>query len=276
MRVVTQENRGLAGARNTGIRESTGRYLAFLDADDRWAPTKLAEHVALLESSPDIGVTFSVSEFIDDSGKSLGLFQRPKNEPFTAEHVFCRNPVGNGSAPVIRREALEDVAFHDAALGRKCWFDESFRQSEDIECWTRIAVAGRWRFALVNAPLTFYRVSDGGLSANLEKQFATWRRFREKVKVYAPDLDARAGDFAEACQLRYLARRAVRSEDGATALRLAFGAVRLAPSILVREPSRTLATLGAAIARRVLPNSLFGAIERLAISAIGARAGARP
>ena len=267
VRVVSQENRGLAGARNTGIRESVGRYLAFLDADDLWAPTKLAECVALLEADPGIGVTFTPSEFIDDDGKSLGLLQRPKNELFTAEHVFCRNPVGNGSAPVIRRDALEDVAFHDAALGRKCWFDESFRQSEDIECWTRIAVTGKWRFAMVDAPLTLYRVSQGGLSANLEKQLATWRRFRAKVKTYAPALEARAGDLAEAYQLRYLARRAVRSEDASTALRLAFGAVRLAPSILVREPSRTIVTLCAAIARRLLPDSVFGAIERLAISA---------
>jgi glycosyltransferase involved in cell wall biosynthesis len=275
VRVVTQANRGLAGARNTGIREAVAPYIAFLDADDLWAPTKLAQHMTLLESAPDIGLTFSASALIDDDGRSIGLTQRPKNEPFTAEHVFCRNPVGNGSAPVLRRAALDDIAFHCESLGRICWFDESFRQSEDIECWTRIVVTGKWRLALVDEPLTLYRVSSGGLSANVDRQLATWRRFRAKVRTYAPDLEARVGDLAEAYQLRYLARRAVRSADGSTALRLIAEALRLDASILWREPSRTGVTVLAALARRMLPGALFGAIERAAINASAQRASLR-
>ena len=276
VRVVTQVNRGLAGARNTGIRESKGNFLAFLDADDLWATTKLEEHVRLLQSDARIGLTFSASELIDDDGKSIGLVQRPKNEPFTPEHVFCRNPVGNGSAPVIRREVFDDIAFYDEALQRTCWFDESYRQSEDIECWTRIVVTGKWKLALVEAPLTLYRVASGGLSANVEKQLATWRRFRAKVKGYAPELEARAGNLAEAYQLRYLARRAVRSSDGSTALKLMIGALRSDASIIRREPSRTLVTLAAAIARRMLPGKLFGSLERAAINASAQLAGTRP
>ncbi len=276
IRVVTQLNRGLAGARNTGIRESLCRYLAFLDADDLWAPTKLAEHVKLLESDADIGLAFSASELIDDDGKSIGLIQRPKNEPFTAEHVFCRNPVGNGSAPVIRREALEAVAFYDETLRRACWFDESFRQSEDIECWMRIVCTGKWKLALIDAPLTLYRVSNGGLSANVDRQLATWRRFRAKVKQYAPELEARAGNLAEAYQLRYLARRAVRSADASAALKLMSEALRLDASILRREPSRTFVTLAAAVARRLLPGGLFEALERAAIGATARVASLRP
>ena len=275
VRVVRQDNRGLAGARNTGVREARADYIALLDSDDLWAPTKLEKLVARLDADRRIGVVFSESALIDDDGKDIGLVQRPARRAIDAAHVFCRNPVGNGSAPILRRAALDDIAFYDAALGRDCWFDESFRQSEDIECWTRIAALEKWTFVCVDEPLTFYRVASGGLSANIGRQLETWRRFRAKVKIYAPELEARVGDIAEAYQLRYLARRSVRSADGAAALRLAVGAIRLAPSIVIAEPARTLTTLAAAIARRLLPDGLFSQIERVAIGAATRRVSAR-
>jgi glycosyltransferase involved in cell wall biosynthesis len=275
VRLVHQENRGLAGARNTGIREARADYIAFLDADDLWSPRKLEALVARLDAGSRVGIAFSSSAFIDEEGRHIGLTQRPANRRIDAGHVFSRNPVGNGSAPVLRRATLDDIAFFDEALGRVCWFDESFRQSEDIECWTRIAAKARWTFSFVDEPLTLYRIGNGGLSSNVERQLETWRRFRAKVRAYAPRLEAEHGDVAEAYQLRYLARRAVRSSDGGTALRLAFAAVRLSPSILVAEPARTLVTLAAAIARRLLPNRVFGFIERAAIGMSTRRVSAR-
>ena len=64
------------------------------------------------------------------------------------------------------------------------------------------------------------------MSANVEAQLATWRRFRDKVASYAPELVARHGARAEAYQLRYLARRAVRSGDRRQALALALQSLR--------------------------------------------------
>ena len=59
IRVVQQPNRGLAGARNSGIAQARGEYIGFCDADDLWRPTKLAEHVAHLNSNPVVGLSFS-------------------------------------------------------------------------------------------------------------------------------------------------------------------------------------------------------------------------
>jgi glycosyltransferase involved in cell wall biosynthesis len=266
LRVIHQENRGLAGARNSGVREAKGEYVAFLDADDLWLPEKLQRHVDQLDSDPMIGVSFSASALMDDDAQDLGLVQKPLGRQFDIETIFCRNPVGNGSSPVIRREALGDVAFFDEERQRVCWFDESFRQSEDIECWTRIAATKRWTFAYVDAPLTRYRVNRHGLSANVEAQLNTWRRFRNKVAVYAPDVDARVGNMAEAYQLRYLARRAIRSSQYDQALALVTAALRLEPRILKAEPTRTITTLAAALAGAVLPTAIVDGMARASMT----------
>lgn len=272
--VVRQENRGLAGARNSGIRLSAGAYVALLDADDVWEPTKLECHVRHLDENAGIDVSFSASRLIDEDGADIGLVQRPKPGPLQASDFFCRNPVGNGSAPVIRRSALDRIAFHDAACDRICWFDESFRQSEDVECWLRLVASG-CAFGFVDKPLTLYRVNGGGLSANVEKQLETWRMFRDKVAKYAPELVARHGRRAEAYQLRYLARRAIYSEHRTLALSLAMKSLRLFPRMLVEEPARTVTTLGAAGAKVVLSTSLFERIEHMVLRQAAARPGLR-
>ena len=275
--VVHAENRGLAGARNSGIRAARGRYVALLDSDDRWDPDKLGAHVAHLDARPEVGVSFSRSLFIDERGRSLETYQMPRLSGIDADHLLCRNPVGNGSAPVLRREALDDIAFRANRHGTEetCWFDESFRQSEDIECWIRIAATTRWRFEGLSAPLTHYRLNPASLSADIAKQLATWEAVMDKLRGYAPELWARSGRLARAFQLRYLARQAVRQRDGAAALRLALEALRTAPRMLAREPSRTLLTLGAALALRLVPGSLYRRVEPLGARLIGGTQRAR-
>lgn len=265
VRVIAQLNRGLAGARNSGIRYAVGEFVALLDADDAWHPDKLARHVAAFDADPELGLSFSASQLVDDDGRDLAMVQSPRSEAVTVGEIFCRNPVGNGSAPVIRATALAKVAFDDAALGRRCWFDESFRQSEDIECWMRLAVIAKCKFAGIAEPLTRYRVNSAGLSANVDAQLATWRRFRAKVKAYAPEIEAEFGGRAEGYQLRYLARRAIRSHDGRTAFRLAWQAVRFSPAILRDEPVRTSTTLFAAAALGLLPDAVFDRLWRGAV-----------
>lgn len=274
VRVVRQENRGLAGARNTGIRNARAGIIALLDADDLWEPTKLARHLAHLDADAELDVSFSASKLIDEDGRDVGLVQSPLNRTLPDQEFFCRNPVGNGSAPVLRKRALDRIAFEDQALGRTCWFDESFRQSEDIECWMRLKAAG-CVFGYVDAPLTHYRVNSGGLSANVASQLATWRRFREKVETYAPHLVSAYGNRAEAYQLRYLARRAVRSADREQALTLVTRAIALHPRTMIEEPLRTSTTFAAAVAKRWLPEALFGRLEGEALRLAGKMPGLR-
>ena len=267
IRVLQQANRGLAGARNTGIRSARGDLIAFIDSDDLWTGDKLARHVAHLDANPDVGVSYCQSIFIDEAGRPLGLVQRPKLSGVAPVDILTRNPVGNGSAPVIRRAALDAIAFPSPRPGvvEDCYFDESFRQSEDIECWLRIALQTSWRFAGIDRSLTLYRVNAGGLSANLDAQYESWTRAIDKARVYAPDVVGAFEPLARAYQFRYLARRAVRVRDGEKALALVGKALESDASILWREPRRTLVTAAAAVLLAGLPRRTFERIESRAM-----------
>ncbi|MDW4498537.1 glycosyltransferase [Sulfitobacter sp. D35] len=248
IRLVQQSNRGLAGARNTGIFHARGRYVGFCDADDLWRPAKLGTHVAHLDARPDVGISFSGSELIDAEGRPNGLAQTPRLRGIDAAHVFMRNPVGNGSAPVIRRDALDSIAWRPAhETCRDWWFDESFRQSEDIECWLRIALTTDWIIEGVPGLLTRYRIVPGGLSAGTEKQFASWERMVTKLTALAPEFMQRHAPAARAYQQRYLARRAVTSGNGREALRRAMAGHRASLRPMMEEPVKTGVTLAAAL-----------------------------
>jgi glycosyltransferase involved in cell wall biosynthesis len=267
IKIIRQQNRGLAGARNTGIRHAQGDYLAFLDADDLWLPEKLEKHVEHLEKSPSVGVSFSCSAFIDETGKPLGLYQKPKLTGITIPNLLCRNPISNGSAPVIRREVFEAIKFQDNLYGtvEDFYFDDRFRASEDIECWFRIAIQTEWQIEGIPEALTLYRVNSGGLSASVFKQLDSWEQVIEKTRSYAPDLVAQWENPARAYQLRYLARRAITLKDGSIAVKLFHRALATHWRILLEEPRRTLLTWSATYLLWLLPQPFYYQLEGLAL-----------
>jgi len=263
IRIISQENRGLAGARNTGIRFARGQFIALLDSDDLWEAEKLKRHVAHLWGSPEVGISYAASSMIDDDGNFLRIVQKPKLRNVTARDVFLRNPVGNGSAPVIRREVFDDIAFINEQRDELDYFDETFRQSEDIECWCRMALMTNWRFEGIEGAYTRYRINEGGLSANVVKQFATWLRVKARVTELDPEFAAKHGAYAEAYQKRYLARRSFRMGEGALAWSLMKEALQICPRILIEEPAKTLTTIGAVLLLRIRPASLRRPLQAL-------------
>jgi glycosyltransferase involved in cell wall biosynthesis len=270
IRIISQANRGLAGARNTGIAAARGAYVALLDSDDLWHPKKLMLHVIHLEANSHIDVSYAGSRMINADGSPLKVAMRPRLTRISPAHILKRNPVGNGSAAVIRRTALARVVFaHPDIPTRPCWFDESFRQSEDIELWVRMAARYDCRFEGIDGLLTDYRIIGGALSANIARQFESWQRMMDKAERFAPRLIARHGKRALAYQLRYLARRAVQLGDGPFAASLARQAIAASPAILVSEPVKTSVTLAAATVARWMSPERFRALaaQRVGIGA---------
>jgi len=249
IKIIRQANRGLPGARNTGIRNASGDYVAFLDADDIWLPEKLEKHVNHLNDSPTVGISFCYSAFINQHGNSTGLYQKPRKlYDITPSYVLCRNPVGNGSTAVIRREVFEDIKFQDNLhdVLEDYYFDERLRHAKadatDIECWLRISIQTHWRHEGIPEALTLYRVNSGGLSANALTQLEALEKVVEKTRSYAPDIIARCEKVARAYHLRYTVRRLVSLGDGVTAVALFNKVLSNHWRILLEEPGKTLLT----------------------------------
>lgn len=147
VRYVRQENGGVARARNRGIAESAGEYIALLDHDDLWHPAKLAKQVAVLDGRPEVGMVITDVAHLDREGKPMGIVGAGYNPSETFARLFVRGYVPTPSAAMIRRSVLEAVG----------GFDERFNSAglDDHELWTRIAA--RYEIASIPEPLTYHR-----------------------------------------------------------------------------------------------------------------------
>lgn len=275
IKIIRQENKGVAAARNNGIRHASGEYLAFLDADDIWVPEKLAKHVEHLDSNPEVGVSFCRSAFIDESGQPLGIYQITKLKDITPLDLICRTPIGNGSVPVIRKQVLEDIKFQDNLYGKieDFYFDDDrqLHPSEDVECWLRIALKTNWKIEGVADSLTLYRVNSQGFSAQIQKKLKSWETMLEKVSLYAPPEEMKKWQkIAMSYQYRHLARRAVTLELKSTAVEFANKGVLVYWQILLEEPRRTLITIAAAYFLWLLPKPIYRLIQNTALKITGA------
>lgn len=253
--IIRQKNGGVSSALNTGIRQAHGDYLAFLDADDLWLPEKLARHLAHLKSHPDVGVSFSPSSFINEEGNPLKGQTRPKLQQITIVDLFKGNPLGNGSSAVVRRQTLAEIKFRENSL--EYYFDEQIRASQDIEYIMRIVIKTAWLIEGIPEALTQYRIVSNSNSANWHKKFQDWETLLARTSLYAPDVVAKWADLGRAYQLRYLARKAIRTpNDKLLAKKLIHLALNTYWRILLEEPSSTIKVIVAAYLLYLFPKFL--------------------
>lgn len=155
---VTQENRGLAGARNTGLRTATGSLVALLDADDLWFPNYLEEQAGYLQEHPDVDLVYCDAEFFGENipqGTYYMTVCPSEGEPDVAGIISKRCNVF--VSVTARTQPLREVGF-----------DESLRACEDYDCWMRFTAAGH-RIGYQRKLLARYRRHPGSLSANYER-----------------------------------------------------------------------------------------------------------
>jgi glycosyltransferase involved in cell wall biosynthesis len=156
VKLFSQENKGYAGACNTGILNSQGKYIAILDADDIWEPTKLEKQFRCLEDNPEIGLVGTLVFFVDSEGEKLftaGSIYKPGN---VYEKMLVTNLVPCSSTPMVRRLCFDTVGV----------FDESIKGPCDWHMWVRIA--SQYHFHIIEEPLVHYRQHSSSVSRNID------------------------------------------------------------------------------------------------------------
>lgn len=269
--VYTRENTGPCRSRNFGITQARGDFIGFIDHDDIWLPEKLEKHLAHLARRPEVGVSYGPSEFIDVNGKSLGLFQVPELTDIDARQILLRDPIGNGSVPIIRREVFEETKFELDRDGQAevMYFDDEAARWEDVELWVRMAMQTTWLFEGIPDCLTLYRIVPDSIASSPETKQAAFENGLERVRRYAPDLVAAHGAAARAYHLRYLSRRLIEAGNGKGAVSYIHRAIRSFPGLFREDGRRTLVTLGAAYALRLLPKPIYRGMQTMAIAIAG-------
>ncbi|NRB41067.1 MAG: glycosyltransferase family 2 protein [Pseudomonadales bacterium] len=243
--IVSQKHQGLAAARNAGINASKGLFIAMLDAHDSWSSEKLTKHMQHFQRNPHIDVSYSASRFMQEDGGLLLTGQHPKLKNINPQHIYCRNPIGNGSAAVMRKSFLVQASEIHLKNGipYRQFFDESMCQSDDQEFWIRSALNTAAVFEGIGETLTYHRSNSAVLSADTEDRLSNWQQIREKNVPYHPHFYFKWSRLALSYQYRDLAWHAIQSHKASLALELMYKAIQSDKRILWQDPARTSMTI---------------------------------
>jgi glycosyltransferase involved in cell wall biosynthesis len=172
VRCVRQDNRGLPGARNSGLRESTGDFLVFLDADDRLLPAALRAGLDWFDQCPGCGLVSGCFRVIDSEGRLWFVPEQPRIPDDHYRALLGNNFITVPATCMYRRLVLDEVG----------GFDETFRGSADYELYLRIARS--FPLHLHDTPVADYRRGAHNMSINSQLMFSDVMRVARRQRRY--------------------------------------------------------------------------------------------
>jgi glycosyltransferase involved in cell wall biosynthesis len=180
LRIVRQNNGGLASARNKGIQEATSEFIAFLDADDMWAPRKIECQELCLEKNLDVVACFT--RCVSAPG-FYGFGPYPSKH--VTEQAFIANLWSSQffppSSTMVRTDALRKIGGYRQGL----------LNGEDLELLMRLLQIGK--IEQVEEELTYYRTHPAQITSDAYRKFSGGREARKIVISQCADVLRRAG-----------------------------------------------------------------------------------
>lgn len=172
---IKKVNGGLSSARNAGIQLATSQYVAFLDADDEWYPSKLAEQLAVFEQTswPHLGVVYCQYSIIDANGQATKDYYIFPIDPQVRGRVFekilpTNKIASSGSGVLMKRECFSTVGL----------FDEQLQALEDWDFWLRLAE--QYEFDYVDKALVKIRRHGANMQRDGVMMFTNRVKFYDK------------------------------------------------------------------------------------------------
>lgn len=154
---IFQKNAGVSAARNNGVSHSGGKYIAFLDADDVWFPTKIERQVAMFENDDRLGLVHVGVVEIDGEGNSLlertdGMSGKVADELLRFEQTVI---LGGGSGFIVPRRVFDEIGGFDTRLSTSADWDICYE------------VSRRYPIGFVREILLKYRVHSSNMHGNI-------------------------------------------------------------------------------------------------------------
>ncbi|HEY1754597.1 MAG TPA: glycosyltransferase [Bryobacteraceae bacterium] len=192
IRVILQQNSGVARARNRGLAEARGEFVAPLDADDLWDPAKIECQVRrMLDAGDQAGMAYCWWVWIDERGEVLDRSPGWEFEGHTLEMLLQVNFTGSASVPLYRRHCLEAVGGYDENLEK-----QGGRGCEDWD--VALKVAGRYEVTVVPQLLVGYRRLPNSMSSHCEVMWKSQQLLiaglREREPNVNPDVLQQSND----------------------------------------------------------------------------------